>query len=131
MELGNIWVELWGADRFYAAPAYVRDPHVRLGIKNVLLLDRIGEEYAQMDLEADNHHLELGQQLLTTCIALKTIRNSDNTSPEYWLIHRLHRTLEDLVDERDEIQFTGDSSRLWNLSISALIRYSKESRPIG
>jgi hypothetical protein len=43
MELGNVWVELWG-EKYEVAPVYVCDPQVWKGIKSALLLDQIAKE---------------------------------------------------------------------------------------
>jgi len=73
MELGNVWVELWGEDRFAAAPGYVRDPNVWGGIRAVLLLDLIAEEQERLVLEEQNECSEVIWQIEGVSCALKIV----------------------------------------------------------
>lgn len=71
MELGNVWVDLWG-EKFAAAPAYVRDPAVRKGIKTILLQDRIAEERQRLQDEATHWRQWVEDEILTVGQALAT-----------------------------------------------------------
>jgi hypothetical protein len=77
MSLGNLWVTLWG-EVFEAAPAYIRDPSIRKGIKMVLQLDRIQEEEEHIILEQNNICNKFAHSFRLICLALHKYKSAFN-----------------------------------------------------
>jgi hypothetical protein len=70
MELGNVWVDLWG-EKYELAPAYIRNPDIRKGIKMVLQLDRVCEERKRLENERQNLCNEVARSVLHAACAWK------------------------------------------------------------
>ncbi|KIJ31906.1 hypothetical protein M422DRAFT_266404 [Sphaerobolus stellatus SS14] len=130
MELGNIWVELWG-EKFEAAPPYVCDSNVRLGIKKVLLLDRIAEERQRLALETQSHKQEIIQQLLAVYIAIGHVQNHAQDTVEKQFASSLCRQLELLVLERDSLEFDRESGLLWLSDFDTLLNFLQDGLPLN